>query len=265
MNKLKTIGLFFSLISIICLSCESSNTQSGTGPTAPIMFNSDSSALSWVGSYKGVIPCADCNGIATEVTLFEDQSYSWGYKYLGKSDEVVEFKGFFEWEAQGKIVVFKDANTGDVLNRFKLEENCLRMLDKEGKKIEGDLAQNYLLYKPGMGIKGRYWALAEINGKSISNKTTLKEAYLIFSDTSNKISGNGSCNSFFGNYKLSEKNQLSIKGVGSTLMSCSEQEIEIEYLKTLQQVTSYTISTDTLILKNEEEGLSLKFVFKDFN
>lgn len=265
MLNLKTLGFLLCLASFISFGCESSNTQGGTGPTAPIMVDNSNSASPWAGSYKGVIPCADCSGIATEVTLFEDQSYSWGYKYLGKSDDVVEFKGFFEWDAQDKIVVFKDANSGDILNRFKLEENSLRMLDKEGKIIEGDLSHNYILYKPGTGIKGRYWALAEINGKSIASITTLKEAFLIFSDTSNKVNGNGSCNAFFGSYKLSGSNQLSIKGVGSTMMACSEQEIEIEYLKTLQQINSFTISGDTLTLKKEEEGLNLKFVFKDFN
>ena len=203
MLNIKILRLLLCLTSFICLGCESSNTQGGTGPTAPVMVNNSDSTLTWLGSYKGVIPCADCSGIATEVTLFEDLSYSWGYKYLGKSDDIVEFKGFFEWDAQGKIVVFKDANSGDVLNRFKLEENSLRMLDKEGKIIEGDLAHNYILYKPGTGIKGRYWALTEINSKSIASTTTLKEAFLIFSDTSNRISGNGSCNAFFGSYQLS--------------------------------------------------------------
>jgi uncharacterized lipoprotein NlpE involved in copper resistance len=142
MLNLKNLGFLLCLASFISLGCESSNTQRGTGPTAPIMVDNSNSASPWAGSYKGVIPCADCSGIATEVTLFEDQSYSWGYKYLGKSDDIVEFKGFFEWDAQGKIVVFKDANSGDILNRFKLEENSLRMLDKEGKIIEGDLIRS---------------------------------------------------------------------------------------------------------------------------
>jgi heat shock protein HslJ/uncharacterized lipoprotein NlpE involved in copper resistance len=262
MLNFKNLGFLLCLASFFSLGCESSNTQRGTGPTAPIMVDNSNSSSPWAGSYKGVIPCADCSGIATEVTLFEDQSYSWGYKYLGKSDDIVEFKGFFEWDAQGKIVVFKDANSGDILNRFKLEENSLRMLDKEGKIIEGDLAHNYILYKPGTGIKGRYWSLTEINGKSIASITTLKEAFIIFSDTSNKVSGNGSCNAFFGSYQLSESNQIRIKGVGSTKMACSEQEKEIEYLKTLQQINSFTISGDTLTLKKEEEGLNLKFIFK---
>jgi copper homeostasis protein (lipoprotein) len=265
MLNLKKLGFGLCLLSFISLGCESSNTKVGTGPRAPIMEDNSKTALTWVGSYIGVIPCADCSGIATEVTLYKDQSYSWGYKYLGKSDDIVEFKGFFEWEAQGKIVVFKDANSGDVLNRFKLEENSLRMLDKEGKIIEGDLSHNYILYKPGTGIKGRYWALTEINSKSIASTTTLKEAFLIFSDTSNKVSGNGSCNAFFGSYQLSESNQIRIKGVGSTMMACSNQEIEIKYLKILQQINSYAISGDTLTLKKEEEGLKLKFVFKEFN
>jgi nicotinamide mononucleotide (NMN) deamidase PncC len=42
--------------------------------------------------------------------------------------------------------------------------------DSEGKIITGDLSQNYILYKPGTGIKGRYWALAEINGKPIKSQ-----------------------------------------------------------------------------------------------
>ena len=35
-------------------------------------------ALDWNGTYKGILPCADCEGIKTELELNSDKTYDYG-------------------------------------------------------------------------------------------------------------------------------------------------------------------------------------------
>lgn len=43
-------------------------------------------SLDWQVTYKGITPCADCEGIETEVVLNKDLTYLIKTKYLGKGD-----------------------------------------------------------------------------------------------------------------------------------------------------------------------------------
>ena len=103
-------------------------------------------SLDWSGTYKGIIPCADCEGIATEIVLNSDMTFVKIIKYLGKNEnEVLEENGSFVWDKTGTIVVLNVS--GDSPKRYKVGENKLIQLDMEGKAITGLLAQKYLLTK----------------------------------------------------------------------------------------------------------------------
>ncbi len=59
---------------------------------APDKSNSANS-LDWAGEYKGVVPCADCEGIETSLTLNMDQSYQLSTIYLGKDATAFKQQG----------------------------------------------------------------------------------------------------------------------------------------------------------------------------
>ena len=110
------------------------------------MANSDNSqnALDWQGTYKGVIPCADCEGIETIITLNKDLTYVVKTKYLGKGDgKVFEEKGSFVWDKSGGNIALNGGKGGP--SQYKVGENQLIQLDMEGKIITGDLAEKYVL------------------------------------------------------------------------------------------------------------------------
>ena len=93
------------------------------------------------GTYTGTLPAADCPGIAVSLTLFEDGNYEQRSEYLGR--EVV----YNEW---GRFTVEADQltlypNEAEAANRYRIEENRLRMLDCDGKPITGKLSDHYLL------------------------------------------------------------------------------------------------------------------------
>ncbi|WP_077133948.1 copper resistance protein NlpE [Spirosoma montaniterrae] len=102
-------------------------------------------ALDYAGTYKGTLPCADCEGIETEVQLTENGEFVKKTKYLGKGDgKVSESKGKFEWKPDGNTITLTGV---DMPNQYAVGENTLTHLDMEGKKITGENADKYVLRK----------------------------------------------------------------------------------------------------------------------
>ena len=103
-------------------------------------------SLDWEGVYKGILPCADCDGIETEIVINSDLTFVKKTKYLGKEDiKGIEGKGSFTWNKDGSTIILQGIN--EESNQYKVGENTLTHLDVEGKIITGDLAQNYILKK----------------------------------------------------------------------------------------------------------------------
>ncbi|HEY0924325.1 copper resistance protein NlpE [Rheinheimera pacifica] len=100
-------------------------------------------SLDWAGTYQGMLPCADCEAINTKVTLNTDGSYQLERVYVGKSAQVFTEQGVFNWSDIGSTVLLE----AEQPVQFFVAENQLFMLDKQGKRIEGDLAARYRLQK----------------------------------------------------------------------------------------------------------------------
>ncbi len=116
-----------------------------TSPQEVDMHTSET-ALDWVGVYEGTLPCADCDGIKTVVTLKEDKTYIVSQTYLGKPEGSNEFSlsGNFVWDPTGTKVLLKAEN--ETL-QYKVGENQLWKLDRTGEVITGDLEAMYILKK----------------------------------------------------------------------------------------------------------------------
>jgi uncharacterized lipoprotein NlpE involved in copper resistance len=103
-------------------------------------------ALDWQGVYKGILPCADCEGIEIEVSLSDDKTYVVKRLYLGKEDNYFEETGVFEWTEDGGSIVLDEKVKGSP-TLFKVGENYLLHLNQKGEIIEGELAEKYVLRK----------------------------------------------------------------------------------------------------------------------
>ena len=87
-----------------------------------IAEHSSRSAVDWAGVYKGMIPCADCEGIDVEIQLNEDNSYKMVMNYLGKNATFND-QGFFEWDETGGKVRFVVEGEGiDDLQPFNIDD-----------------------------------------------------------------------------------------------------------------------------------------------
>ncbi|TXX75753.1 lipoporotein NlpE [Vibrio cholerae] len=131
------------VVDVAAATAEQSAAQPSTA-SVDAAHNAQNS-LDWAGIYQGTLPCADCGGIETELTLNADGTYALTEKYLDKEGEPFASQGTFVWNEAGNIVTLQ---TGDQTGRqFMVGENTLSHLDMEGKVIEGELAEFYVLSK----------------------------------------------------------------------------------------------------------------------
>lgn len=102
-------------------------------------------SLDWAGIYQGTLPCADCGGIETALTINADGTYTLTEKYLDKEGEPFASEGTFVWDETGSIVTLQ---TGEQTGRqYLVGENTLTHLDMHGQQIDGELAEFYVLSK----------------------------------------------------------------------------------------------------------------------
>lgn len=102
------------------------------------------SSLDYQGTYRGVLPCADCEGIRTEITLRGD-NYTLKRTYLGKSgNNTYESSGTYSWNATGNMITLSKEEKP---NQYRVGENTLYHLDMNGNMITGDLSDKYILRK----------------------------------------------------------------------------------------------------------------------
>jgi len=148
---MKTYFYTTLVLMLMITACKSDKKQNKpleleheTSETTPAHTSKNS--LDWQGVYQGVLPCADCNGIQTELILKEDLKYEKESKYLGKEDATFSEKGTFKWNDVGnKITLWNSEN--EESSSYLVGENKLIQLDNNGNKAQGELASNYELTK----------------------------------------------------------------------------------------------------------------------
>lgn len=248
------IPLFITLIIFSCKSTPTNHTEN----TIPDTAHSSKNALDWTGNYEGTLPCADCEGILTTVTLNNNDSFKIGYNYLGKDITTFTDQGMVIWNEDGNKITLKGNSE---VSQYVVGENVLTKLDLNGNKIEGELAEKYQLKKliSNPLVTDKYWKLIELNGKKIIAEQQAKEAHVVLKTEENRITGNGGCNSFFGTYQFLPGNSIQISPLGSTKMACLNDNVEDEFLKILAIADNYTIKNDTLSLNKAKMAPLAKF------
>lgn len=252
MNKLFLLPAFL----LVIMSCSSTKS---VPPTIIDMHNSQN-ALDWEGTYRGILPCADCEGIQTTIQLNTDQTFTLQSRYLGKSDSVFTITGRFTWSNDGSQITL-NGSLPDEKFRYQVGELNLVQLDLEGNKVTGALADHYVLSKPAFELYERYWKLVAVNGHPfVADSNYRKEPHLIFKEKDNRVTGNDGCNSFFGAFDLAGFNHIQISNVGSTLMACPDLGAAAPLKDALQKVNQFQIDGDTLLLSQNGTVPLAKFV-----
>jgi len=103
------------------------------------------SNIKYEGTYWGTMPCADCSGIDTEITL-NDGKYTIKRTYLGVDNQEQSMfveSGSYTWNNETKILTFDN----DPEQRYLVRNNTLLALDQDGKEVTGELSELYILKK----------------------------------------------------------------------------------------------------------------------
>lgn len=220
-------------------------------------------SVHWAGSYSGIVPCADCEGIATTVVLHPDMSYSMRMQYLGKSETLFNQEGTFTWNPEGSIITLQGIKEGP--KYYKVGENQLIQLDQQGQPITGANAALYVLAKTNNSITNKYWKLVEVMGQPVPTDTQRrKEPHMILHTAENRVTGSGGCNGFSGTYQLdSINNRLRFSPLIATKMAClegSRMKIEDQLFKALESANSYHVKGDSLQLFRARMAPLARFV-----
>lgn len=233
-----------------------------TSASVPTGDNSMTS-LDWPGTYKGTVPCADCAGIETTLTLDKDLNYTLNTKYLGKKDAPATRKGKFSWNAAGSTITL--AGIQNAPSQYLVGENRLFQLDMQGQRITGGLASKYELIKQsqtdtaGGDITGIYWKLTELIGKSVDTTVNRKEMHLVLDQESGRVKGNGGCNNLSGTFTLLDGNRIKFSQMVSTRMACPAMQDESAFLQALAKSNTYIITGNELQLTANKMAPLLKF------
>jgi len=224
-------------------ACKSKNSASEENPISIATLHSAQNSLDWAGSYMGVVPCADCPGIETRITLNKDGTYTMIRRYIDKDANAFETKGTFQWNEAGNAVILTDLRD-KIITNYAVGENKLTQLDADGKVLSGNLANNYILAKADPLLVGKRWRLVELNGKPVEKK----DAYMILDLNTNKVSGNLGCNTFTGAYNLRIGNRIQFSQVVATLKMCLDMEVEDGLKNVLNSADNYNVSEKKLTL-----------------
>ncbi len=287
---------FFSLVSCQKRTKEQ-ETEANDTVTKKDIPQSDNhtsqNSLDYIGVYKGILPCADCRGIITSIELKENGTYSLKTSYQGKSLKVFEENGRFTWNDKGNMIVLNDIKNAP--NQYFVGEHTLTQLDMSGKKITGELAADYILKKemtsseiqkeiegnpsdaklnnriitktviktvnPAEGkfaLAKTHWKLIELNGKKIRQKGK-KDFFIQLNSKDGRFHGYAGCNSFSGTYAMPKSFEIAFSNIVSTRMACENMDLESALMKTLEEVDSYTIKGNILLLKKEKRTTLAKF------
>lgn len=96
-----------------------------------------------MGVYTGVTPCADCEGIYTRIEFIDSATFIKSSKYLGKSSRA--FLDMGQWSIKNDSVLTTMAHGNQ--QQYLFEDNSLIILNQDGKRIKGALANYYRLNK----------------------------------------------------------------------------------------------------------------------
>jgi len=249
-------GAIALMLSLAVLSCShvSHETQLPAHQEKGHLGDNSQTSIDWAGTYSGVTPCADCEGIKTELVLSLEGFYKLSLLYLGKSNTPFIEQGKFHWDKNGGKIALEGIQGSQLW--YRVGENRLMMLQQNGETIESNM-EAYTLHKTSSDatvgaqteqIQEVYWKLIGIMGKAVVLNEKQREPYLLLKIENNRVQGFSGCNLMMGSYELKKGNRIHFSKMASTMMACPYLQEEREFLNILEHVDNYTIKDGVLML-----------------
>lgn len=95
-----------------------------------------------IGSYSGIAPCIDCEGIDISLELLPDLTYNSTVTYKGKPNPPLTKSGTYQFNGNGHVQLTPPS--GNVAFLMKFSDGLL-IVDKDGKEIKSSEGKSYVL------------------------------------------------------------------------------------------------------------------------
>ena len=235
------IVLAFASLLSGCMPQKGGGMPAG-GPTAvklPDMHTSQNS-LDWAGTYEGVLPCADCPGIKTRLTLHRDGSFELSTQYLDRQAAPQVVRGQFTWNAAGSAVALDPNGNGQ---QFSVGEGRLSQLNRDGTPLLASSVNRVLtLVAPAASatpaaadtvttLEAHRWTLESASdgqGRRIEAVSPAPGRAFVFGFADARLHVQGSCNQLSGRYEVSAEGQLKVGRMAATMMACEPASMQAD-------------------------------------
>ncbi|MDO5090677.1 MAG: copper resistance protein NlpE [Cardiobacteriaceae bacterium] len=142
-NKL-ILCTFISLTLITgCSSSDNKDNRSADPAANTQPLANARQSQNWLGTYQGILPCANCEGIATMVVLENNGKYTLRTRQLGLEDKDRKYQGTYSWKNDSTLVLSGDAQE----KVFTVYDGYLQAMMPDGSPIPAHPGANYRLEK----------------------------------------------------------------------------------------------------------------------
>jgi copper homeostasis protein (lipoprotein) len=108
-------------------------------------------------------------------------------------------------------------------------------------------------------LENTYWKLTRLGGKPVTLAPKQREPHFVLDSKTKRIAGFGGCNRFTGTYQQ-KGDRLTLGKMAMTFMACPEEmETERDFIRILEQASSWKILGDQLELFDSGGGFLARF------
>jgi len=229
------------LLSLLALTltltaCMPGKDVDGLSPDAKAdAAHNSRNSLDWAGVYEGVMPCADCPGIQTRLTLNGDQTYELSTLYLDRENTARIVRGRFSWQPNGNAITL-DAQRGG--QQFMVGEGRLAQLEAGAapswpQPPQRELKRVATPAEAGMQrtLESHRWMLTSATGaqgQRIEGLSAGAGRPIVFSFAEGRLNIEGGCNRIFGDYQIDGGSRLKVGRMASTMMACEPAAMKVD-------------------------------------
>jgi heat shock protein HslJ len=208
------------------LSAAAQQSGAGAPQARPADIHNSQNSLDWAGTYEGVLPCADCPGTKTRLTLNYDGSYRLVTEAQGSRNLEKSVSGVFTWQPGGNAITLDERGGRQ---QFSVGEGRLTLLRPEGGASPSPTANLVLTLAVPHNEDleqqlGRYrWTLVvatDADNRRIAGLPPGQERPVVLSFAGSRVSVQGPCNRLVGGYEVTAANQITVNVGASTMMAC---------------------------------------------
>ena len=102
-------------------------------------------SLEFHGVFYGYLPCKDCSGIKTTLSLKQNNNYLLVTQPAKESSKEFYEKGKYSWDFKNNSVVLTSRNDATTRQYRIKDEGTLILLSSDGAQIRQDQTENYTL------------------------------------------------------------------------------------------------------------------------